>query len=95
MWKPSKSALGNALDQRQMKDASKPNGSFSMESENELGKDNEENDAHVEENIFEILEDNGINKKDITSNTSNINYVVDGGYLLHSVVWDKPQHTKR
>ena len=62
---------------------------------NELGKDKEENDAHVKENIFEILEDNVINKKDITSNTSNINYVVDGGYLLHSVIWDKPQHTKR
>ena len=31
----------------------------------------------------------GINKKDITSDTSNINYVVDGGYLLCRVVWDK------
>ena len=28
-------------------------------------------------------------KKDTTSDTSNINYVVDGGYLLHRVVWDK------
>ena len=55
MHKPSKSALAKALDQRQTKDASKPVGSFSMESKNEFGKDKNENDSDVEENIFEIL----------------------------------------
>ena len=44
MRKPSKSALAKALDQRQTKDASKPDGIFSMESENEFGRDKEEND---------------------------------------------------
>ena len=43
MRKLSKSALGKALEQRQTKDASKPDGSFSMESENEFGEDKEEN----------------------------------------------------
>ena len=89
MCKLSKSALTKALDERQTKDASKPDGSVSMESENELDEDKEENNSDVEENIFEILEDTGINKKDTTSDTSNINYIVDGGYLLHRVVWDK------
>ena len=60
--KPTKSALAKTLDQRQTKDASKPDGSFSMESQNEFGEDKEENDSDVEENIFEILEDTGINK---------------------------------
>ena len=83
MCKLSKSALAKALDQRKTKDASKPDASFSIESENEFGKD-KENDSDVEQNIFEILEDTGINKKGTTSDTSNINYIVDGGYLLHS-----------
>ena len=83
MCKLSKSALAKALDQRKTKDASKPDASFSIESKNEFGKD-KENDSDVEQNIFEILEDTGINKKDTTSDTSNINYIVDGGYLLHS-----------
>ena len=87
--KRSKSALAKALDQRQTKDASKPDGSFSMESENEFSEDKEENDSDVEENIFETLEDTGINKKDTTLDASNINYVFDGSYLLHRVVWDK------
>ena len=39
MRKPSKLALAKALDQRQTKDASKADGSFSMESENEFGED--------------------------------------------------------
>ena len=80
MHKPSKSALAKALDQRQTKGAS-----FSVESDNEFGEDKEKNDSDVEENIFEILEDTGINKKDTPSDTSSINYVVDGGYLLHIV----------
>ena len=80
MHKPSKSALAKALDQRQTKDAS-----FSIESDNESGEDKEKNDSDVEENIFEILEDTGSNKKDTPSDNSNINYVVDGGYLLHIV----------
>ena len=86
---PSKSALAKALDKRQTKEASKPDVSFSMESENEFGKDKEENDSDVEQNVFQILGDIGINKKDTTSDTSNLNYVVDGSYLLHRVVWDK------
>ena len=63
MHKPSKSAFPKALDQRETKDASKPDGSFSTESENEFGKDKEENDSDEEENNFEILEDTGIKKK--------------------------------
>ena len=89
MRKPSKSALAKALDQRQTKDPSKPDGSFWMESENEFGEDKEENDSDVGKNIYEILEDTGINKKDTTLETSKINYVFDGAYLLHRVVWDK------
>ena len=85
MCKLSKSALAKALDQRQTKDASKPDASFSIESENEFGKD-KENDSDVEENIFEILEDTGINKKDTTSDTSNINYIVDGVVIFYIVV---------
>ena len=85
MRKPSKSTLAKALDQRQTKDASKPDGTFSIESENEFGEDKDEDDCDVEQNIFEILEDNRINKKDTTSDTSNINYLVDGGYFLHRV----------
>ena len=60
-----------------------------MESGNGFGEDKEEGDSDVAEDIFEILEDTGINKKDTTSGTSNINYFVDGGYLLHRVEWDK------
>ena len=60
MWK---SALVKARDQGQTKVASKPDGSFSMESENEFGEDKEENDSDVKENILESLEDTGINKK--------------------------------
>ena len=60
-----------------------------MESKNEFGEDKEENDSDVEENIFEILEDTEIDRKDATSDTSNANYVVNSGYLLHRVVWDK------
>ena len=41
MHKPSKLAFAKALDQRQTKDASKPDGSFSIESENEFGKHKE------------------------------------------------------
>ena len=89
MRKPSKSALAKALDQRQTKDPSKPDGSFWMESENEFGEDKEENYSDVGKNIYEILEDTGINKKNTTLETSKINYVVDGAYLLHRVVWDK------
>ena len=63
MQKPSKSALAKALDKRQTKDSSKPDGIFSMESESEFGKYKEENDSDVEENVFEIVEDTGINKK--------------------------------
>ena len=63
MCKPSKLTLVKALDQKQTKDASKAEGSFSMESENEFGEDKEENDADVEKHIFEILEDTGISKK--------------------------------
>ena len=95
MHKPSKSALAKALDKRQTKDSSKPDGIFSIESESEFGKYKEENDSDVEENVFEIVEDTGINKKDTTSDTSNINYVVDGGYLLHKVVWDKTSTYKK
>ena len=69
MRKPSKSALAKALDQRQTKDPSKPDGSFWMESENEFGEDKEENDSDVGKNIYEILEDTGINKKDTTLKT--------------------------
>ena len=36
-----------------------------------------------------ILKDTGSIKNDTTSDSSNINYVVDGGYLLHRVVWEK------
>ena len=61
--KPSKLELAKARDRRQTKDASNPDGSFSMESEKEFGEDKEENDSDVDENIFEILEDTGINKK--------------------------------
>ena len=63
-----------------------------MESGNGFGKDKEEGDSDVAEDIFEILEDTGINKKDTTSGTSNINYFLDGGYLFYGI---KPQHTKR
>ena len=87
--KPPKAAVGKALNQRQIKDASKPDGIFSMESENDFGEDKEENDSDVEENIFEIIEDARIIKKYTTLDTSNINYVVDGGYHLHIVVWDQ------
>lgn len=38
MCKLSKSALAKALDQRKTKDASKPDASFSIESENELAR---------------------------------------------------------
>ena len=72
MRKPSKSALAKALDQRQEKDASKPDGSFSMESKNEFDDDKEESYSDTEENIFEVLEDTGINKKGTTSDTSYI-----------------------
>ena len=89
MCKLSKSILAKAIDQTQAKDASKPDGSFSMESKNKFGKDKEENDSDVEENIFEILENTGIIKKDTISDTSHINCIVDGGYLLHGVVWEK------
>ena len=89
MRKLSKSALGKAIEQRQTKDASKPDGSFSMESENEFGEGKEENGSDVEDNIFEIFEDTRTYEKDTTSDTSHINYAVDGGYLLHRVVWDK------
>ena len=81
--------MAKAIDQTQGKDASKPDGSFSMESKNEFGEDKEENDSDVEENIFEILEDTRIIKKDTISDTSNIHYIVHGGYLLHRVVWEK------
>ena len=60
-----------------------------MENENDFGENKEENDSDVEQNIFELIEDTGIIKKDTTSNTSNINYIVDGGYHLHIVVWDQ------
>ena len=63
-----------------------------MESGNGFGEDKEEGDSDVAEDIFEILEDTGINKKDTTSGTSNINYFLDDGYLLYGI---KPQHTKR
>ena len=63
MRKPSKLALAKALHQRQTKDALKADGSFSMKSENEYGEDKEENDAGVEQHIFEILEDTGVSKK--------------------------------
>ena len=61
--KPSKLELAKARDRRRTKDASNPDGSFSMESENEFDEDKEENNSDVDENIFEILEDTGINKK--------------------------------
>ena len=63
MCKPSKLTLEKALEQKQTKDASKAEGGFSVESENEFGEDKEESDADVEEHIFEILEDTGISKK--------------------------------
>ena len=61
MRKPSKSVLAKGLHQRKAKRASLVDPNLSAEGEGEFEEDEEENTSDVEDNIFEILENFGIN----------------------------------
>ena len=81
MRKPSKSVLAKALHQRKAKHASSVDPNLSAEGEGEFEEDEAENTSDVEDNIFEILENFGINTTDTILNKapSNSKYIIDGG----------------
>ena len=93
MRKPSKSSLGKYLVERYNKSNTRKDPSTSSDSAASIDDDSESDEASDSDDELFNVDSNIFNNLDPASSTFQCNsfdkHIIDGGYLLHRIIWSK------